>query len=246
VTKLNEDAVKALPVPDTGNRVHYFPDAVIQGAKAPRGFGVRVTSGGVRSFVMNYRVKLRERRYTIGQWPDWSVLTAVKEARTLRQRIDRGEDPLDDRPKAEPTATTLKAVIEGYFTLACGMTRDADGKPTFNGKLRSAEQRLKVFERLVYPEEISRRQVGEIRRSDITALLEKIEVKRGARMAHVMLAYLTKLFNWYAARTDDFRSPIVRGMSPIKAKERASTHASWPTGKFVTCGRCSTRPNERR
>jgi hypothetical protein len=70
---------------------------------------------------------------------------------------------------------TLKAVIEVYFTLACGMTRDADGKPTFNGKRRSDEQRLKVFERLVYPEEISRRHVEQIKRSDIAALLAKIE-----------------------------------------------------------------------
>src|SRR5215831_4827296 len=107
--KLNEDVVKALPVPETGNKVHYFPGAILQGKEAPRGFGVRVSAGGVKSFVLNYRIKLRERRYTMGQYPDWRVLDAVNEARTLRQRIDRGEDPLDDRPKAEATATTLKA-----------------------------------------------------------------------------------------------------------------------------------------
>jgi hypothetical protein len=83
VTKLNEEVVKALPVPPTGNRVHYFPDAMLQGRKAPRGFGVRVSSGGVKSFVMNYRIKRRERRYTIGQWPDWKVLDAVNTARVL-------------------------------------------------------------------------------------------------------------------------------------------------------------------
>src|SRR5216684_7276949 len=161
-TKLNEAVVKA--VPEAGNKVHYFPGAILQGKEAPRGFGVRVSSGGVKSFVLNYRIKLRERRYTIGQHPDWTVLDAVNEARKLRQRIDRGEDPLDDRPKAEATATTLKAVCEEYFTLACGMTRGPDGKATFNGKLRSAGQRLKAFERLVYPEEISKRQIGEIGR----------------------------------------------------------------------------------
>jgi hypothetical protein len=74
---LNENAVKALPVPETGNRIHYFPGAIIQGKEVPRGFGVRISAGGVRSFVMNYRIKLRERRYTIGQWPDWSVVNAV-------------------------------------------------------------------------------------------------------------------------------------------------------------------------
>src|SRR5215468_9861561 len=116
MTKLNEETVRRLPVPETGNRVHYFPDAVLQGTKAPRGFGVRVTSAGVRSFVMNYRVNHVERRYTIGQYPDWSVLRAVKEARELRQRIDRGEDPLDDRRKQEAaTENTFKAICEEFF-----------------------------------------------------------------------------------------------------------------------------------
>src|SRR5215468_5411395 len=114
--RLNEDIVKTLPIPEAGNRVHYFAEAIIQGAKVPRGFGVRVTAAGVRSFVMNYTIARRERRYTIGQWPDWSVLRAVKEARDLRQCIDRGEDPLDGRRKQETaTATTLKTIADEYL-----------------------------------------------------------------------------------------------------------------------------------
>ena len=45
--KLSEETVKRLPVPTKGNRVTYFAGAMIQGAKAPRGFGVRVTAAGV-------------------------------------------------------------------------------------------------------------------------------------------------------------------------------------------------------
>src|SRR5262245_48680114 len=111
MVKLNEDVVKALPVPATGNKVHFFADAVLQGTKAPRGFGVCVTANGSRSFVINYRIGPIERRLTIGRYPDWSVLRAVKEARTLRQRIDRGDDPLGERRKQKAeTRETLQAI----------------------------------------------------------------------------------------------------------------------------------------
>jgi hypothetical protein len=95
--KLNEEVIKRLPAPSTGNRITYFAGARIQGAQAPRGFGVRVTAAGAKSFVLNYRSGVKERRYTIGSWPDWSALRAVREARSLRQRIDKGQDPQDEK-----------------------------------------------------------------------------------------------------------------------------------------------------
>src|SRR5881398_2911916 len=102
---LNEETIKRLQVPANGNSITYFAGATIQGAKAPRGFGVRVTAGGARAFVLNYRLRGREHRFTIGAWPDWSALKAVREARNLRQRVDRGEDPLEDRAPAAVTKT---------------------------------------------------------------------------------------------------------------------------------------------
>ena len=42
-------------------------------------------------------------------------------------------------------------------------------------------------------------------------------------MADRALAYLRSGLNWYAARTDDWVSPIVRGMARTKPKERAGT-----------------------
>jgi hypothetical protein len=94
VGSLGEESIKRLRAPAKGNSVTYFAGATIQGAKAPRGFGVRVTASGARAFILNYRLRGREHRFTIGAWPDWTALRAVREARNLRQRVDRGEDPL--------------------------------------------------------------------------------------------------------------------------------------------------------
>jgi integrase len=223
--KLNERTVEGLEAPDSGNKVYYFADAVIQGAKAPRGFGVRVTAGGARSFVLNYRAAHVERRHTIGQWPDWSVIKAVQEARKLRQRVDRGEDPQLDRRRADNAGKdTLKAICEEYFVRECGMKRDARGQPVWseNGKLRTGSQRLRTCERLVYSE-LGDRQIDTIKRTQIVRLLDKVQEGSGARMADDVLAVLRKIMNWHAARSDEFRSPIVKGMARTKPKERQRT-----------------------
>src|SRR6266436_6810843 len=88
--RLTDKLVTALPRPATGNRITY-DDAV-------PGFGARGTAAGARAFVLNYRTRGdgRERRYTIGGFPDWSVGAARDEARRLKRAIDGGADPVGE------------------------------------------------------------------------------------------------------------------------------------------------------
>src|SRR5262249_13794238 len=68
---------------------------------------------------------------------------------------------------------------------------------------------------------------------------------RGPVMADKVLGILSRIFNWHAARSDDFRSPIIRGMARTSDSERArdrilsddELRAVWcategPTGPF--------------
>ena len=210
--KLSEETVKRLPIPDTGNRITYFAGATIQGAKAPRGFGVRVTANGTRAFVLNYRLRGREHRFTIGAWPDWSALKAVREARNLRQRVDRGENPIEDRTPS-PTTVTVASILDDF------MARHVRNK---NQPLRSAGEYESAFNRLVKPR-IGNLGIYEVRRSHVIKMLDEIEDANGPVMADRTLAYVRKAFNWYATRDDQFNVPIVRGMARVKPKERART-----------------------
>ena len=210
--KLSEETVKRLPIPDTGNRITYFAGATIQGAKAPRGFGVRVTANGTRAFVLNYRLRGREHRFTIGAWPDWSALKAVREARNLRQRVDRGENPIEDRTPS-PTTVTVASILDDF------MARHVRNK---NQPLRSADEYESAFNRLVKPR-IGNLGIYEVRRSHVIKMLDEIEDANGPVMADRTLAYVRKAFNWYATRDDQFNVPIVRGMARVKPKERART-----------------------
>src|SRR5262249_909779 len=156
-----------------------------QGSKVPRGFGVRVTAAGARSFVLDYRIKQRQFRYTIGQYPDWSALRAVREARELRQRIDRGENPLVDRAPS-PALKTVASVVEDFIA------RHVRGQG-----LRAAIEYESALRRLVVPA-IGKCAINEVRRSQIAEMLDTIEDQNGPVMADRTLAYLRKAFNWYA------------------------------------------------
>jgi integrase len=52
-------------------------------------------------------------------------------------------------------------------------------------------------------------------------MLDKIEDEHGPVMADQVLAYVRRIMNWHASRSDDFRSPIVRGMSRTRPRELA-------------------------
>jgi integrase len=196
--KLSEETIKKLPAPAKGNKIHYFAGAVLQGATAPRGFGVRVTAAGQRAFILNYRSKGREHRYTIGSCDEWSALKAVREGRSLRQRVDRGENPLDDR-QPEVEGKTVAAVLDDFVIRYV--------RP----KLRGAKNIESAFERLVKPH-VGKLGIYILGRRDVAEMLDKIEDSSGPVMADRSRAYFRKALSWYAERDDRFNlnASIVR------------------------------------
>jgi integrase len=83
------------------------------------GFALRVFApsktdpAGARTFLLSYWINGSERRFRIGSWPDWSVTAARDEAKDLRRRIDRGEDPASDR-REQREAPTMVDLAERY------------------------------------------------------------------------------------------------------------------------------------
>ena len=104
--KLNEKALRdAEPKPGVSYQV--FDTEVI-------GFAARIQASGARTFTIDYRHAGRQRRMTIGRWPDWSVTAARERAKELRRAIDEGLDPLSTREEFRG-APRIKDMIDRYI-----------------------------------------------------------------------------------------------------------------------------------
>jgi integrase len=170
-----------------------------------RCFALMVTRSGVRRFVLQYRVHGRSERLTLK--PGLTLKEARHEARKYLGEVAKGTSPLGERRKKKlASANTVAAIAAEYFR--------RDGK-----KLRSANWQKVALRRLVFPR-FGARQIDSIKRSEIVRLLDQIEDDNGPVMADAVLAILRKLFSWHASRSDEFNSPIVRGIRKQHSRAR--------------------------
>jgi integrase len=174
-TKLTDAIIKRLPVPAEGYEITW--DAQVAG------FGARVTAGGARSFLLNYRTRLgRARRFTIGTFPSWSAGAARDEARRLKTQIDRGGDPLGDikAGRAAPTVADLcERFIAEYLPRKKASTQNTY-RLQLDNEIRPALGRLKV---------------AEVTFSDIDGLHRKITARGTPYRANRVIALVSRMFS---------------------------------------------------
>ena len=214
LTDLSVRALKAKPELDPEGK----PTGKLLGREVPDagapGLYIIIRSSGRHGYCVRYRRPGSGKTAKLTLPRGIGLAQARKFAADAMLQVAQGLDPglakMSAKRKAtDAAANTLKAIAENYLA--------REGK-----KLRSVDQRRAAFNRLIYPV-IGARPIADIKRSEIVKLLDLIEDRNGPRMAHVVLAYLSKVFGWHAARDDDFRSPIIRGMGRVNAKERART-----------------------
>src|SRR4051812_31494663 len=107
--KLTKRLVDAA-APDPGGRQLLLWDAEV------KGFALRVTPAGIKSYVLNYRTTDgRERRITIGKHGSpWTCDEARNRAVKLLREIATGNDPLKDKVTAK-NALTVKELCRIYL-----------------------------------------------------------------------------------------------------------------------------------
>jgi integrase len=191
-----------------------------------RGLYLLVQPSGSKSWALRYRHGGQSRKLTLGSvlgaddeapgepqiGGPLSLAAARRLAAEAMHQIALGRDPAQE--KADGRARLALKPVETFQAIAENYLR-REGK-----SLRSADDRRADLERLVFPR-IGFMPIAAIRRGDIIGLLDAIEDERGPAMADKALALVRRIMGWHAARTDDFASPIIRGMARTRPRERA-------------------------
>lgn len=176
--RLDNSYVTKLPLPAKGAATHWDDDT-----KAV-GFGVRIYATGTRSFFLNYWIEGSERRYTIGQFPRWSVSQARDHAIELRKRIDKGHDPAGQK-RERREAATIADLIERY---------NRDHLPTKSQtKMRLADEKRQL--EIIRTSLGSTTKIADIHSGDIGEMHRRITETRGPVRANRVLALASKMFS---------------------------------------------------
>lgn len=225
--KISLRTVPAAAVP-TGNDVYYWDTDL-------RGFGLRVTPKGVRSYVVQYRLPGRpSRRMTLGI--HGTALTpeqARKRAESILFDAKQGNDPVTAATKRTRAAIDLEfgryieTFTNGYL------------KHEWKDSWADGKRQLELH---VLPH-LKGRPLPEIEKHELAGVIRRLRDRPAlARNTH---AVLRKLFVWAVDQGDLTLNPMPSAPPPVKARKRVLTPdelaALWqasfklnrPMGQFI-------------
>jgi integrase len=180
---------------------------VVEGAKAAengqilirdsevRGFALRITANGCKTWVWDGRIRRQMRRISIARFPDLSLNEARAEALGIRHDIAIGLDPSRRREEV-PFEITLGKIAQRYLE---------EHSKLHKRSWRDDERRIQIHLR-----PLAELKISEISRERITRWHHGIGIERGRFQANRCLALISAIFGW-AVRFGHFQ-----GENPAK------------------------------
>jgi integrase len=171
------------------------------------GMYVRVPPAGPCIFVAVARDPFHRQTWaTIGASDVLKIEEARELSRVAIRRIRAGLPAVEPPP---PQPASFQAVAGNWIL------RHVEKKG-----LRSRGEIERCLRVYIYPF-WKDREFETIRRSDVTKLLDHVEDNHGPRQADAVLSIVRAIANFHASRSDDFVSPIARGMRRSDPETRA-------------------------
>jgi integrase len=180
--------------------------------KSLRGFVLRITPDGTRTFSVMYRIGGRRRRFTLGSYPVLKLADANEMARDALELVRNGIDPVEEKKRREEAEVERR--LEGFtFEMLAKQFLEEHVS-----KLRSEYEVTRSFDEYLIPE-FGKAKARELKRTVIRGYLDNMARTRPV-MANRCLAYMRKMYNWALSKDLVEFNPCAGIPRPGKEQQR--------------------------
>lgn len=191
--KITKSYVDKLSTPESGQT--FVRDTEL------KGFAVRITSSGAKSFILEKRINGKVKRLTIGRYPELTVEQARKEAHKLLGHIAIGRNPIAEKKQEILQSTTLKQVFDDFI------------KARKNLKERTLYDYRRVM--AIIFADWQNKTIVDINKDMISKCHSKIGAERGEAYANLSMRFLRALFNFAIAQYEDGSGKSILQENPV-------------------------------
>jgi len=191
--KITKSYVDRLSTPEAGQA--FVRDSEL------KGFAVRVTSTGAKSFILEKRIDGKVKRLTLGRYPELTVEQARKEAQKLLGHIAVGRNPPAEKKQESLKGTTLQEAFEDFI------------KVRKNLKPRTLYDYQRVMH--VVFANWKNKAMLDIGKDMIAKRHSKIGAERGEAYANLSMRFLRALFNFAIAQYEDGSGHAILRENPV-------------------------------
>lgn len=184
-----------------------------------RGLYLEVSPPGGRWWRLKYRFEGKEKRLSLGVYPDVSLKDARDRRDTARKLLANGIDPSENR-KAQKSAHAERAA--NSFEV---VTREWFAKYSSTWAANHTDRLVRLFERDIFPW-MGGRPIADIAAPELLTVLRRIEGRGALDTAHRALGSCGQVFRYAVATWCAQRDPSVdlRGaLPPAKGQHFAAT-----------------------
>jgi integrase len=201
--KLTKKIVDDAKLPVDKDQVFYRDDQL-------KGFALRVTSSGTKSFVVEKNIGNKVRRITLGKYGALTVEQARKEAQKIIGQIAMGIDPIAEKLTAKMGAVALYEVFEDYKKARKSLKRNT----------------LYNYERVLLIAFASwgKKPLISITKDKVAKHHVKLGKEHGEAYANLAMRVLRALFNFASGQYEDGKGRSLITENPVR---RLSQTRAW-------------------
>jgi integrase len=175
-----------------------------------KGFALRITASGTKSFVIEKLIKGKVRRITIGRYGELTVEQARKEAQKLLGKIATGIDPIAEKQSYVVSGVTLGTAYQDY--LKARKVLKPKTLYDYNNVMRIAFA------------DWQKKPLLSITKDKVTKRHSALGSERGGAYANLTMRLLRALFNFAAGQYEDAQGHSLITENPVK---RLSQTRAW-------------------